>query len=493
MPFPSLEETYNQALSRFMANIDMPRTDMSILEWFEKVSSFHPHEGQLKVIKAIEEGKREIDVISGKRAGKSRLVREIAIYYIAGLAKRVWVLAPTWDIVDRIFAPLWHSLAKMNVEIMDRQKESRMIRTASGGLLEGISWRTPEQIEAEGIHLAITDESQYLTADVADKIRARLVGDWLWLRIGSPSEDGMSFYEEEAYATTAAALPSQTLISWPTWLNPNEEVQEAVRIERENLDYLKNTVGIDHPVYKQRKRRFDAVYGGQSVPASDIAIATFDKDIHVRSCPFDKDLPVYLGIDPGYYPSYYAVTVFQPHPWGTMLDNLSERSNEIEELWQVDEIYVQRTVTDDVIAMCREREWWPNVRKAIMDVAGRQRSQQTGQSDLMIWQTKTNFPVVAEWIAVDDSLNTHRRWLAQNRLFHDQEKCPKTIREYLLHKVRARRDGDAKDVEVDRWNHAHKSLAYMLVVQYGLHDGSLQPIQWSRETMRPTRRVWIGA
>jgi hypothetical protein len=473
-----------------LGNIDMPRTDMGMLEWFEKECSFYPHEGQQEIVTAIEDGKREIDVIAGKRGGKSEIARRIAQYYIAGMAQRTWILGPTWDIVDRIFLPLWDDILKSGTPIIERQKESRRLRTASGGLLEGVSWGSPEQIEAEGVHLVITDESQHLTSKIADRIRARLVGDWHWIRIGSPSEDGMSFYEEEAYATATAALPTHTMVTWPTWLNPDAEVRQAVSIEKESLAYLENVLGADHPAYKQRKRRFDAMYGGMSVPPSDVAIGTFERDIHVRDCPFNPDLPVYLGIDPGYYPSYYAVTVFQPHPWGTALGLENDSERNLEELWQIDEVYVQHTITDNVISMCRERPWWPNVRQAIIDVASRQHDRQTGQSDLMLWQTKTKFPVTAEWVAVNDSLSTHRRWLSQNRLFHDKTLCPNTIKEYLLHKVKARRDGDAKDTEIDRWNHAHKALAYMLVLKYGVHDGSLQPVTWQRETPRPVRRSW---
>ncbi len=493
MPSQLVEDAYTAALSHFLGNIEMPRTDLDMLEWFEQKSSFYPHEGQMRVVNAIREGKREIDVMAGYRGGKSELVRQIALYYVVGLSKRVWVLGPTWDVVDRTFQPLWDMITKSGIEIIQRQRESRLIRVASGGLAEGISWRTTEQIQAQGIHVAITDESQELTEQVADLIRARLVGDWIWLRIGSPAQEGMSYYEEAAYATEATKLPTHAFISWPTWLNPNEEVQQTVRIERESLDYLKNVLGADHPAYKQRQRRFDAMYGGESVPTSDIAIPTFDRNIHVRKCPFDPDLPVYLGIDPGFYPSYYAVTVFQPHPWGTALGVETDRRDNPQELWQVDEVYVQHTITDDVISACHNREWWPNVRSAVIDVAARQRDRQTGQSDLMIWQTKAHFPVTAEWVAVDDSLNTHRRWLAQNRLFHDEEKCPNTIREYLLHKVRARKPGDAKDTEIDRWNHAHKAAEYLLVLRYGVHDGSLQPVRWKRETSKPSRRAWAVA
>lgn len=490
---PLVDDVYAEALTHFLSNIEMPRTDLGMLEWMEQKSSFYPHDGQRRVIQAIQDGKREIDVVAGYRAGKSELVRQIAYYYVVGLAKKVWVLGPTWDVVDRTFQPLWDMINKSGVGVIQKQKESRLIRVDSGGLCEGVSWRTPEQIQAQGIHVAITDESQELTPAIADLIRARLVGDWLWLRIGSPAQEGMSYYEEEAYANATIALPTHAFITWPTWLNPNDEVQQTVRIERESLDFLKATMGTDHAAYKQRQRRFDAMYGGQSLPPTDVAIPTFDPSIHVRDCPFDPDLPVYLGIDPGFYPSYYAVTVFQPHPWGTALGIDTERGNDIHELWQIDEVYVQHTITDDVIKMCKARGWWPNVRQGVIDVAARQRQRQTGVSDLMLWQTQCHFPVITDWVAVDDSLSTHRRWLAQNRLFHDAQKCPNTIREYLLHKVRARRDGDAKDAEVDRWNHAHRGLSYLIVLKYGVHDGSLAPVQWTRQTSHPTRRRWAVA
>ena len=492
MPSQQVEAAYTQALSHFLGSIEMPRTNLTLLEWMEAKSSFYPHDGQKAVIEAIQNGKREIDVIAGYRGGKSELVRQIAFYYIAGMGKRVWVLGPTWDVVDRTFQPIWDMLVKSKVGVVERNRESRLIRVESGGLLEGVSWRTPEQIQAQCVHVAITDESQELTPHIADLIRARLVGDWLWLRIGSPAQSGMSYYEEQAQANATTSLPDHALITWPTWLNPDPEVQRTVEIEKESLEFLANTVGKDHPAYKQRRRRFDAMYGGQTLAPTDVAIPTFDPDVHVRDCPFDPDLPVYLGIDPGFYPSYYAVTVFQPHPWGTALGTEKEYASRNDELWQIDEIYLQHTITDDIIKACRQREWWPNVREAVMDVAGRQRDRQSGRSDLAIWQTSCHFPIRAEWVAVDDSLNTHRRWLSQNRLFHDKQKCPQTIREYLLHKVRARREGDAKDLEVDRWNHSHRALSYLLVLRYGVTDGTLETVDWTRQIARPDRRQWVA-
>jgi hypothetical protein len=254
------------------------------------------------------------------------------------------------------------------------------------------------------------------------------------------------------------------------------------------LKNLKKTRGKDSPEYKQEYKHFLVSFAGVSVPPSDIALSSFDGQIHVQDCPYDPDLPVYLAIDPGYYPSFYAVAVFQPHPKGTMLKIESGKSLREEELWQIDEIYVQQTITDDVITMCKTRPWWGNVKKAIIDVAARQSNRQTGTSDIAVWQKRTTFPVLADFVGIDDGLNVHRRWLTTNRLFHDRQKCPSTIREYSLYKMRVRRAGDVKDIPIDANNHIMKCIAYLLVNQYGVVDGNITPVSWTRQTRRPVRR-----
>jgi hypothetical protein len=486
---------FDNAVSAMMSSIKMERDHAALREWLLAHESFKPHWGQGKVITAIEEGFNEIDVRAGKRGGKSELARRIAKWGLIACSKRVWVLGPTWDIVDRMYRPLWDEVEraaqKKQIVILDRQRQSRLMRTQSGGLLEGVSWAAPEQIEGQGVDIVITDESQYLTQNVYDRIRARLEGDWLWIRIGSPAEEGASFYEENAYLSAIAHLPRyKGPISWPTWANPDKGIRMAVKTEIENLRALKKGLGKEHPLYKQRHSRFLAVYAGQSVRPSDVALPSFDSSIHVRPCPYDPDLPVYLAIDPGFYPSYYAVAVLQPHPQGTALHAESEKGLRQEELWQIDEIYLQHTIVDDVVTECQKREWWGSVKEAVIDVASRQTNNQTGQSQLTVWQQRGHFPIRAEVVSIEDGINTHRRWLSANRLFHDSIKCPNTIREYSLYKVRVRHIGDAKDAIIDRNNHIAKALAYFLVVHYGVTDTALKAVRWTRQISSPSRRLW---
>jgi len=164
---------------------------------------------------------------------------------------------------------------------------------------------------------------------------------------------------------------------------------------------------------------------------------------------------------------------------------------EAKELWQIDELYLQRTITDDVINLCKTRPWWRNVTRATIDVAARQSNRQTGTSELAIWQKRTTFPVTTTQLSVDDGLSIHRTWLAKNRLFHDRTNCPHTIREYSLYKMRKRGAGDVKDTPIDANNHALKAIAYLLADVYGVVDAPLAPLRWMRSIKRPTRRRYL--
>jgi hypothetical protein len=476
-----------------MAMIQVPPSEAPILAWLEEHESFTPHWGQMQILDALAAGKREIDVRAGKRSGKSILVKMLAKYYLLEQQRRIWIMGPTWDIVDRMYRPLWNEIQKSaradEIMILDRQRQSRRMATSGGGLLEGVSWAAPEQIEGEGLHVVITDESQHLTEDVYNRISARLVGDWVWLRIGSPATDGASFYEQNAYALGIAKMPRYAgPFTWPSWANPSPDVRAAVRIELENLKAIRKSLGKDHPLYRQRRMRFLVTYGGVQVPPADVAIGTFDPTIHVRECAYDPELPVFLAIDPGWYPSYYAVAVLQPHPRGTMLGTEPPDRDDDIELWQIDEFYAQHMLTGQVLDVLKEREWWGRVTRAVIDVAARRTSSQTGFSELAVWQSRTNFPVDTQFVPIDEGLDTHRRWLEQNRLFHDRFRCPDTIREYALYRMRARTPSDAKDTPIDAHNHAMKALAYFLVGSYGVGYAAPGPIIWERALSAPARR-----
>lgn len=179
----------------------------------------------------------------------------------------------------------------------------------------------------------------------------------------------------------------------------------------------------------------------------------FDPNIHIKSCPYTNNVPVELWIDPGYFPSAYAVVVVQYHG---------------DVAWQIDEVYEHRTVHEQIIELCKEREWWPAVRTLVGDQAIYQHP--GDRSGAEVWLAKTGMTVQTMKLRVQDGISRHRSILHQKRLFHD-EKCRNTIREYKMYRRRVNKDGvPVSDDPEDRQNHSMKAIAYGLSKHWGLSD-----------------------
>ncbi len=63
-----------------------------------------PHSGQLNVIEAIKDEKiRDIVLVCGRRWGKSFLMAYMAIRQVIIPNKKVWIVAPTTDLTQKVF------------------------------------------------------------------------------------------------------------------------------------------------------------------------------------------------------------------------------------------------------------------------------------------------------------------------------------------------------------------------------------------------------
>lgn len=480
-PTATKSEIFNKALDTFTARLKMPSGDMSRLDYYHS-RGFYPHEGQQRVVGALEDGATHVYVLAGKRGGKSELVKQEAGYRSVHLGERVWIGGPTYDIVDKILFPLWDEITLMpNVVITERSKEFRRIRFANGGMIEGVSWRVPQQIEAEGVHCLITDESQELSEQDMERFQARLVGDYSWILIGSCDVAGISYYETEALRAMKGLISTWRYVHWPTWLNPNEDVQKTLRIYQEELKELEEKIGKDDPYYKLRKRVYERIYGAVPGQPIDACLPMFDPDIHVRKCDFNDSLPVYLWIDPGFYPASYVILAVQEHPRGTAMGLEPKQESE---MWVIDEIYESQRTTKQMIALAKAKPWWKNVDSGAIDIAARQTDNQTGKSEIEVWLEESGKPLVSNFVPVMDGLKTHRQWLADGKLFYDTEKTPNTQAEHRLYRMNANRE-----LPVDRDNHACKAIAYGLVSKFGYTSKAGKKREW-RPVLRERRRLW---
>ena len=177
---------------------------------------------------------------------------------------------------------------------------------------------------------------------------------------------------------------------------------------------------------------------------------------NVRECPFDQTNPVTIWIDPGYYPSSYVVLPVQFHG---------------DEVWNIDEIYVNFHTHQQVIALAKEREWWSNVNRAVIDVAGRQHHAEKSAEE--VWASEAGIRPRSQPVGVLDGIARHRTFLKTldgARLFHDPS-CKETLLEYKKYRLPTDRDGNpTHNIPMDKDNHAMKAIAYGLVDRFGFVD-----------------------
>lgn len=197
---------------------------------------------------------------------------------------------------------------------------------------------------------------------------------------------------------------------------------------------------------------FARTVAARRVPARALVLPEFSYAEHVRTCPFDDSLPVTLWIDPGYYPSAYAVAVIQFHG---------------RDVWQIDEVYLQQHTHDQVIDVCKSRVWWSKVQAAVIDFAGRQHHAEKSAAE--VWSALAGIFPRSQQVGVLDGISRHRTYLKglDGRLYHDPC-CVNTLREYKTYKRPTDSDGNpTADEPVDRDNHIMKALAYGLVDRFG--------------------------
>lgn len=142
--------------------------------------------------------------------------------------------------------------------------------------------------------------------------------------------------------------------------------------------------------------RFMERFGGVPCPKTGRVILEFANSIHVKPCPFNKDLPVELAVDPG-YAGAYAVLAIQDYG---------------DHLKLIDEIYVQGVVTKDIVLICKKKDWWPAVQGGAIDIAARQH--QAMAAPIEVWLSEGKISLQSKKVGVEDGIDLLRTHLKQH-------------------------------------------------------------------------------
>lgn len=218
------------------------------------------------------------------------------------------------------------------------------------------------------------------------------------------------------------------------------------------------------------KEVFDVRIGAQPIRLAGVAVREADRTRHVtvEGTEYNPLYPVEMAIDPG-YTGGYAVLAIQFYEGRIRI---------------IDEVYVRLLATPDVIAICRERDWYQHVvggNAGVIDRAAKQHNAGYGDSVLEIWADHAGMylDLTEQVIPVADGLDQLRIHLAADRLVinprchgllaeWDLGSFPEGFEGYEPWHYKANTDGMLTgDKALAGADHASTALTYWLVARFG--------------------------
>lgn len=260
----------------------------------------------------------------------------------------------------------------------------------SGGVftIKTKSAEDPSSISAEAPVWIILAEAAHVSSEIYQRLSSRV----------SEARSRFPGYGMLMLEGTADTLDAS--LGWYAHLwkqGQQHEYQEARNFKSFSLPSSSNTFlypgGEDDPELLARRaeltpERYSEWHLGVPVPPSGRVFTEFDPLIHLQRWRYDPDLPVYVGIDPGYsgQPSRYAVEACQKDAKGQ---------------WHAfDEIYVQHMTTVNVVEAAQQRYWWKNPdRTFVIDVAATAHAGAMEPSE-QIWREKAHINLGHQKVAI---------------------------------------------------------------------------------------------
>lgn len=298
------------------------------------------------------------------------------------------------------------------------------------------------------------------------KLRGRIARNRGRMVMSGTLEDSLSWYPEFALRWSGANLEGGKSFSIPTWANYYKYPKEGVTVILDDGTKIENVcqeiqeLAITTPtdLFKER-------YMGQVCKPSNLVIPEFQNKIHVpadesgSSIIFNPELNVEIAVDPG-YGGAYAVLALQEFE---------------DKIYVIDEVYLQGYVTEEIIDICKDKEWWGNVVGGVIDIAGRQH--QAMKAPVEVWTERAKVYLRSRKVSEEGGINLLRTKLKVNPLkghatAYFNPNCKGFISECGAGKSPLPNGGAwVRDKNlgrpIDKHNHAAKALIYWLVDHFG--------------------------
>lgn len=128
--------------------------------------NFNPHPTQMEVLNNLD--KREIVINAGRRWGKSILAAYLTLGKFLGDNQRIWLVANTYDLTQKIFDYIVQWIAKAYPSLMPgvSTRIPQQIVAPWGSFIKCKSTENPQGLLGEELDLVIIDEAAQISRDI---------------------------------------------------------------------------------------------------------------------------------------------------------------------------------------------------------------------------------------------------------------------------------------------------------------------------------------
>lgn len=454
------------------------------------VPFYEPGKLQLAAHGATE---RVILVAGGRRAGKSTWLAANLLPFMFKSWSKVWLIGPDYELAREEFEYIERWLRWLNVPITNISKPmqgSYTLETKWHSKLETMTGKNEEKIEMVSLDAAGITEAGQTNRILLDRVRYRVSQKRGPIYMSGTLMEAQAWYVnalkrykngDEYGEWRSFSIPSfDNLAAFPK----GEEDEEILSMKR-NLpeeEYARGVLAEPMPpaglVFKEFREEthvvpitLNPIDPDQLTAAMHRAYSPFGEN-NIMLFPEPKkdftgfkivgwDVPdfcdVELAIDPGWDNGYavLACVIYKDY------------------ILVIDEVYEKEMYGEDVIQECKNRPWWPRVKRIVIDRGAKQHHE--GMSEFEKWKKETGITPQTQYVPISDGIARYRTFLKSPsnglpRLFVDP-KCDNLRWEHGAYKYADHKeDRPIRETPIDANNHAIKALTYFMVVRFGWSD-----------------------
>lgn len=436
-------------------------------------------------------------VAGGVRGGKSKWLAANLLPWLFKSYAHVWILAPEyWLAHDEFnYIKMWLDWLGVPITKLSQPQDGRYSLTTSwGAVLDTMTGKDAEKIEMANLNAAAIAEAGHVDKIILSRVQQRVLQKGGPIYLSGTLDEAQPWYINTLKAyKNGDPTGDWRSFSIPSWDNlaafPAGEKDEKIERIKRSLsedEFSRRVAAIPQPPEGLVFKEFNSDLHVVPMKFTDISKDKLMEMMNRAYSPF-QNLPVLypepkydasgfkvtewqipdladveLAIDPGYDPGRYAVLACVIYK---------------DTILVIDEIYESKMDGETIIQMCKDRPWWPRVKRGVIDTAAKQHHE--GMSEHEKWRKYAGLSLLTQYVPITDGIARYRNFLmspsnGRPRLYISPN-CDNLIWEhgqYRYPRVRNEEERSVRELPIDNHNHALKAMTYFMVVKFGFSDTS---------------------